>query len=182
MLFAVPIWTNRWKNVDSPCEYFGPPPNLAIIKSNSRIAYCISMYPREANGGIPFAFGSSEEEKIKIKGIIDLERQGTKLQVNNKILDAGQTDTQHFYSLTLNPWLLSTTELSITNEGVLETVGKGLVRLPSAVIFVSGNIIEGWKFTLFGLLYFVIGLSLIILNVIHPKSILKKSTEKSNTP
>jgi hypothetical protein len=179
MLVTIPLWKIRWGNVDFPCEWFGAPPYLAKVESSSRMAYCISVYPRNASGAAPLAYGSTEEENavIKINGSLELQRQGNTLLVNNQILQVGETNNQHISSFTLNPWLLTTTDLSVTNEGVLKTESNGTESLASDVIFVSGNAREGWALTPLGLLFFGIGLGLLILDSLQRK---RKSSAVSN--
>jgi hypothetical protein len=166
MLVTIPLWTNRWSHIDFPCEWFGAPPNLAKVKSNSRIAYCISVYPRNAYGGAPLAYGSAEEENvsIKINDYLDLRRQGNILFANNHVLRAGEINKQHIASFTLNPWLFAITDLSVKNEGMLKSTNSE--SFASDVIFISGDSKEGWELTPFGFLFFGIGLGLLILDAI----------------
>ena len=87
--------------------------------------------------------------------------------VNNEVLRVGETNIQHIALLTLNPWLLATTEISITHEGALQS--QQPANFTSDVIFVSGNFTQGWALTPLGLLYFGIGLALIVFDVIERK-------------
>ena len=145
MLAAIPLWTHHWGNIDFPCEWFGTPPSLANVNLNTRIAYCISVYPRSAYGAAPLVYGSTEKDKLTIGvyGSLSLQRQGDSLVVNNRRLQVGETNDQHLSSPTLNPWLLSTTDFSVKNEGVLKTVSGKKENMAPDILYVSGNAKEG---------------------------------------
>ena len=55
------------------------------------------------------------------------------------------------------------------NEGVLKTENNGSESLASDVIFVSGNAREGWALSPLGLLFFGIGLGLLIIDALQRK-------------
>jgi hypothetical protein len=55
--------------VDSPCEWYGPLPGAVEerITTDSRIAYCISRYPRGFSGGALGAFGATEKNRVVLR-------------------------------------------------------------------------------------------------------------------
>jgi hypothetical protein len=166
MLVSIPLWKNRWSYVDFPCDWFGPSPSLAAVNASSRIAYCISVYPRSAYGGTPLAYGSTDKDEvtIKINPALRLQRQGTSLVVNGQLLEVGQSFKQRYTSISFNPWLIAVTDLTITNEGLLMTANSGSQTPAPEAIFVSGDATEEWTLTPLGLLFFVGGSGLMILD------------------
>ena len=180
MLVATPVWMFiSLGNVDFPCEWFGDPTALAKVNSDTRIAYCISVFPRSKGGGAPLVYGSTTEDGIRIDvyGSLDLQRQEDVLLVNNHILKNGETSNRHLVSLTLNPWLLATTDLSVQNEGVLKTEANHSGDPAYDILQVSGDAYEGWRFTPLGFIFWGIGVSLLVLDKTQR---MKKSRTKLN--
>jgi hypothetical protein len=175
MLGTIPLWTNRWGYVDFPCYWYGDTLHLTKPNASTRIAYCISLYPRNAYGAGPL-LGSSTEDKgvmigasglLKLRGLINLQRQGDILLVNGRVLQVGETYVQHIYSYTLNPWLLAATDLGVKNDGVRTTTSNGSENIDANILFVSGDAKEKWVHTPMGLALFGIGIGLLTIDILQ---------------
>ena len=66
MLLTINLWMLQRGNVDFPCEWFGSPPALAQVETATRIAYCLSWYPRDYYGAAPFGYGSATTNQIVV--------------------------------------------------------------------------------------------------------------------
>ncbi len=159
---SVPIWLLRWANVDFPCQWFGNPPSPESIAPTSRLAYCISVYPRNAHGGYPL-YGSSPSDAITLNefGSMMLRRQQTAVLVNNHRLEAGETFHQRITGVTANPWLLAVTDLTITNQGLI----GGDQNSANETVFISGEATESWAATPIPFAFLALGIALILLDV-----------------
>ncbi len=158
---SIPIWLNRWVNVDFPCEWFGNPPFPGPIPATSHLAYCISVYPRNANGGKPL-YGSTSSDTAVLSefGAIRLERQQNTLLVNNHGLEVGQVFHKQITTLTANPWLLSITELTITNQGLVSADQNAV----SGTLLARGEAKESWAATPIPVAFLALGIALLLLD------------------
>ena len=179
MLLMIPLWKFYWRgNVDFPCEWFGGPGSImGKVGPDTRISYCISVYPRDASGGYPL-FGSTQNDNLKVVdyGFLEFSRSGDSLIYNGRVLNVGEEDTKHLISLALNPWLLATADLTIKNESVLHTVNIENGPIQCDILIVSGNVIEGWRYSPLGFVFLAIGFGLIFAN-----TVLKKRKGKPNS-
>lgn len=122
--------------VDFPCGT-GLPPDM---RPNTRIAYCISLWPLEAfSGGGIYAIGATNQDEITV-GILKLERQEQTLVVNDHPLEVGETSSTVRWTPSLNPWLIFTTRFFVKNERLKQANLPG----SSDILYVSGDAYEGW--------------------------------------
>ena len=166
LLLIAAIFCRGWPylHVDFPCEWFGYPATLS--NAHTRIAYCISYWPRNAvSGGAVYAYGSTDQDRILADSLgrpiwhsrLVFERQADILVFNGQRLAPGQTTSVARWFPSLNPWLLVTTHLSVTNEGRRQIQGAS-----SDTIYVSGDMKEGWLPNPLGIVVLAIGLSLLV--------------------
>jgi hypothetical protein len=178
---VIGLFTLRTGNVDFPCEYFGPPPTLAKIEENTRIAYCISWYPRDHYGAAPYAYGSSTEDKLTIIPIVSgytkliLERQGENIIINDYLLKPGDIYRKSYKTISINPWLYKTADLEIMNNGIVNSNNTGQSTTDEA-LYISGNLKEGWASSMIiwnigiiGLIVIFLGVSIQIILIIKRK-------------
>jgi len=148
---------------DFPCEAgLGPRPE---ILSDTRIAYCISFWPRQpSSGGDVYAVGSANQDEVTINGQIQtalgaltLKRQGEVLIVNDQALQPQESYNGFSWRLSLNPWLLLTARVTVKNEGINRTVSED----SSNALLVSGGVYEGWLPSPIGIIALIIGVWLV---------------------
>lgn len=148
-------------NIDFPCGGGGD----GKINSESRIVYCISWWPLRAHGGGVYAIGSTNQNEAVIREI-NLRRDGQSLFVNNHLLNTDETyETTHWIP-SINPWVLYTRRFVIRNGGLLTPAWLALIAKHSGqagmlpvtdellysakdsilteVLYVSGDVYEGW--------------------------------------
>jgi hypothetical protein len=123
--------------VDFPCESaLGPGP---VVTENTRIAYCISLWPRFAHGGYVYAYGAPDENIVVVSpqvfwyDSLTLERKGQDLIANGQLLHPGDTYTHFRWFPSINPWLILTARLTVKNSGTYST----------DTLYVDGGIDEG---------------------------------------
>jgi hypothetical protein len=173
MLVAVACWITPKGNVDFPCEWFGRPPSLAEaeVDAATRIAYCLSLYPRSRWGGAPYVYGATAEDKVTLSppvlwhGNLVLERQEKAIIVNGQILQPGETYTRFRWFPSLNPWLVLTVHLKVTNGGILEDHS-----VATEAVYVSGDVNEGWLPGPLGLIILGVGVWLLVRGVKEQRS------------
>lgn len=135
--------------VDFPCQA-GLSPGYEV-NPDTRIAYCISIWPlRAISGGAIYAAGSASQDTVTA-GILKLERQGQILVVNGQRLAPGETYRKVQWRPSVNPWLIFTFQLVVRNDGVLEDV-----------LYISGDVYEGWVLNPLGTLILVGGIWLTV--------------------
>jgi hypothetical protein len=149
--------------IDFPCEAgLGPRPE---IFSGTRIAYCISFWPRQpSSGGDVYAMGSTDHDEVTVNGQIDtalgaltLARQEQTLVVNAQALQPKESYNGFGWRFTSNPWLLLTARVMLTNEGIAPTRNE----ISSNAILVSGGVYEGWLPGPIGIIALIFGIWLI---------------------
>ncbi len=130
--------------LDYPCGMGrGPRPT---VNEDTQIAYCLSLWPRPpSSGGGVYALGSTEDKRVVIGpssglvGQLTLEKQGQILIVNNQQLQPGQSYDDFRWRLSLNPWLLTTARIVVTNTGFASSNEGAL----GPALIASGDIHEG---------------------------------------
>jgi hypothetical protein len=135
--------------VDFPC-LAGPGPRPEVI-TTTRIAWCISWWPRTAvSGGAVYAVGSTEQDRAAIEpdyayhyGPLSVERQGDTLVVNGQALTPGATYRTSYSAVTLSLWAYMTAELAVTNKGVVK-YAYGMDPKAIQALDLSGDLHEGW--------------------------------------
>ena len=166
MLLASACWFTRWAGrIDFPCGYMGDVAGGSPVPADSRIAYCISKYPRMVSGASPDKHGATSRDKITLwpspiafwHGKLSLEREGETLFVNGQPLQPGGRYSRFRFFQSINPWVLVTARITVWNNGTLERYD-----LPG-VLGVGGDIDEGaWPSPL-GLVLLVIGIRFLIV-------------------
>ena len=141
--------------VDFPC--FDDEVRSQEINSDTRIVYCISIFPLEAlSGGGIYDDGSSNQDEIAV-GEISLKRDDQTLFVNNHALNVSEIYKTTKWNPSINPWVLFTRHFEIKNEGLLIPNES---PTPIDVLYVSGYVYEGWFINPLGLVILVYGILL----------------------
>ena len=133
--------------VDFPC--FDEMVRQQEIDSDTRIVYCISIWPRQAiSGGAIYGEGTSNQNEVTVREL-SFKRSGQTLFVNNHALNTGEVYKTTKWTLSISPWVLFTRRFEITNEGLFT---PSEASTPTDVLYVSGNVYEGWLINPLGLL------------------------------
>jgi hypothetical protein len=90
-------------------------------------------------------------------GALTLARQEQVLVVNGRALQPKESYNGFGWRLALNPWLLLTARVTLTNEGIAPTRNE----VSSNAILVSGGVYEGWLPGPIGIIGLIIGIWLI---------------------
>lgn len=117
------------------------------MNARTRIAYCLSSWPFEYNGGTIYALGTSEQDETTV-GRIHFRREGQMLYVNRHPVSSGGMYETVRYSLTRNPWILFTYRFEIRNNGLIPAGSNA----PPSVLFIHGDVYKGWRPNPLGLL------------------------------
>jgi hypothetical protein len=178
MLLAVACWITSKGNVDFPCFDMGEgrclkgynlytePGDEPVDHSQARMYLCISVYPREFQGGGTIAQGPEFSDTWSGGGV-GVERQGETLIVNGQTLAVGESFTERDLSFTLNPWLLASTRTTITNRGVFDCLlDQDFNEHPIDALYVYGSVSEGWFLNPVGPVVLVIGLVLLTVGIL----------------
>jgi hypothetical protein len=119
------------------------------IKSDTRIAYCISVWPLEAlSGGGIYDYGSTSQDEVTIRDLA-LRRDGQTLFVNAHPLATGEIYKTTKWKMSFNPWILFTHRFEINNKGLITSTES--VETVDA-LYVSGDVYEGWFINPLGLI------------------------------
>ena len=110
------------------------------INSATRIVYCINFVPLDAVSGARVDAGSTNQNEIAVREI-HLRRDEQTLFVNNHLLNSREVYEKVRWAPSVNPWLLFTRSFTIKNEGLLTSVESST---PTDVLYVSGDVHEGW--------------------------------------
>jgi hypothetical protein len=158
--------------VDFPC--FDDEFLQQEIKSDTRIAYCISIWPLEAlSGGGIYDYGSTSQDEITVREL-DLRRDGQSLFVNERPLAAGEIYKITKWKMSFNPWVLFTRRFEINNKGLITSTES----VPSVdALYVSGDVYEGWFINPLGLIILGCGLWLFKQGKMEIKEELPSATE-----
>jgi hypothetical protein len=145
--------------VDFPClAGYGMRPNVG---PNTKIAYCISHWPREAiSGGGVYALGATDQTEITVEKLKFI-RQGQTLVVNEHRLEIGETYNKVHWALSLNPWFIFTTRFVVMNEGLRQTDSLTL----NDMLYISGDVHESWFPKPMGLLIFGSGIWFLVQGI-----------------
>jgi hypothetical protein len=163
LVAAVCLVVPKGLAVDFPCHVL--PPGFieqdAVVET--RIVYCISLYPRYVEGGDIYRNGVSSENHITIAptsfwyGNLVLERHDDDISVNGHILQPGETRTWVRWFPSINPWLLLITHFTVTNSGPIDSVAHD-------AIYIFGEVSEAWLPNPLGLIILGTGIWLWIRN------------------
>ncbi|MBN2001944.1 MAG: hypothetical protein JXA21_01200 [Anaerolineae bacterium] len=131
--------------VDFPCHVLPPGSIEQEIVAETRIAYCISLYPRYVEGGNIYRSGVSGENRLTLApslasfwyGNLVFERHGDDISVNGQGLQPGETGTWVRWFPSINPWLLLLAHFTVTNDGTIDSVGQNAIHI-------SGAVSEAW--------------------------------------
>jgi hypothetical protein len=129
--------------VDFPCEWYGPLPGAVEerITTDSRIAYCISRYPRGFSGGALSAYGATEKNSVVLQAPeaypwendLTLVREEDIILANDHALKPGETHLWSRWSQAVNPWLLLTARFAVWNKGSIDCAAEDIVYVGGAV-------------------------------------------------
>lgn len=140
--------------IDFPC--MGQQLDRRDIAADTRLAYCISIWPRHAiSGGGIYGLGSSNQDEIHVHSL-SLRRDGLTLFVNGHPTLPGATYTTTRFAA-LNPWVVLTSRFEVRNDGPLQEE----VTSSANVLFVSGDVRESWFPSPIGLFMLIGGVWLI---------------------
>jgi hypothetical protein len=124
--------------VDFPC--FDDQVRQQEISSDTHIVYCISVWPLQAiSGGAIYDEGTSNQDETKVRDL-NLRRDEQTLFVNNHPINPNEVYKTVLWTASINPWLIFTNRFEIKNEGIT-SMGS---NAPSNVLYVSGDVYEGW--------------------------------------
>src|SRR6266508_3408812 len=124
------------------------------INSDTRIVYCISILPRQAiSGGAIYDEGTSNQDEIKVRDL-NLKRDEQALLVNNHPVNPQESYETVLWRASISPWLIFTSRFEIKNEGIT-SIGSSD---PSNVLYVSGDVHEGWLPNPLGLIILGVGI------------------------
>ncbi len=138
--------------VDFPC--FDDMVRQQEINSDTRIVYCISIWPRQAiSGGAIYDEGTSNQDEIKVRDL-NLKRDEQALLVNNHPVNPQESYETVLWRASISPWLIFTSRFEIKNEGIT-SIGSSD---PSNVLYVSGDVHEGWLPNPLGLIILGVGI------------------------
>ena len=112
------------------------------------------MYLEALSGGGIYAVGSTNQNEITV-GELKLRRDGQTLLVNYHSLNTGEIYNATHWTSSINPWILFTRRFAINNSGLLTYANSSI---PTDVLYVSGDVYEGWCINPLGLIILVCGI------------------------
>ena len=127
------------------------------MDADTRLAYCISFWPFNMRGGGIFAVGTSDQDEAQISGL-RFRREGETLYVNNRRLNISNRYETVRWSASRNPWLILTNRFEIKNSGLISADSTS----PPDVLFISGDVQQGWSPNPLGLVMLAAGMVLIL--------------------
>ena len=133
------------------------------MNASTQLAYCISFWPFNMNGGGILAVGTSDQDETQVSGL-RLRREGETLYVNNRPLDRGVHYETVRWSVTRNPWLILTNRFEIRNDGLIAD-SSGMTP---DVLFISGDVFQGWMPNPLGLVMLAAGMILVLRQLRGP--------------
>jgi len=142
--------------VDFPCFY-----DMTIkeeIFYDTRIAYCISIWPRSAvSGGGIYDVGTTNLDEVKV-GELDLSRNEGTIFIDGNPLNAGETYKTTHWEFSISFWVLLTSRFEINNEGLITSTES----VPKAdALYVTGDVYEGWTINPLGPVILGVGIWLL---------------------
>ena len=127
------------------------------MTTETRMAYCLSLWPFNMGGGGIYALGTSSQDEATLPGL-HFRREGQTLFVNNRPLDInGRYETVR-WTATRNPWVILTNRFEIRNRGLIPAVSTA----PADVLFISGDVHQGWVPNPLGLILILAGMVLFL--------------------
>jgi hypothetical protein len=127
------------------------------MDASTRIAYCLSLWPFNMGGGGIYALGISNEEEVSVTGL-HFRRDGETLYVNNRVVHTGGLYETVRWTATRNPWVILTNHFEVRNEGLVSFDSIA----PPDVLFISGDVHQGWVFSPLGFLLLLAGMVLLL--------------------
>ena len=127
------------------------------MNANTRLAYCLSFWPFNMGGGGIYALGTSDQEETRVSGL-RFRREGETLYVNNRPLDIYDRYETVRWTMQRNPWLILTNRFEIKNAGLISVSSNE----PPDVLFISGDVQQGWLPNPLGLIMLAAGMVLIL--------------------
>jgi hypothetical protein len=127
------------------------------MNANTRLAYCLSFWPFNMGGGGIYALGTSDQEEARVSGL-RFRREGETLYVNNRPLRLSDRYETVRWTMQRNPWLILTNRFEIKNEGLISVSADQ----PPDVLFISGDVQQGWIPNPLGLVMLFAGMVLIL--------------------
>ena len=129
------------------------------MNANTRLAYCLSLWPFNMGGGGIYSVGTSEQDEARIPGL-RFRRDGETLYVNNRPVEInGRYETVDWnWTTSKNPWLILTNRFEIRNRGLIAASANGAAD----VLFVSGDVHQGWIPNPLGLIMLIAGMVLFL--------------------
>jgi hypothetical protein len=123
--------------VDFPC--MGQQLDRRDMAADTRLAYCISIWPRHAiSGGGIYGLGSSNQDETHVNSL-SLKRDGLTLLVNGHPTSPGATYTTTRFAA-FNPWVVLTSRFEVRNDGLMPEE----VTSSASILFASGDVRESW--------------------------------------
>jgi hypothetical protein len=130
------------------------------MNANTRLAYCLSFWPFNIGGGGIYALGTSDQEEARVSGL-HFRREGETLYVNNHALPlSGRYETVR-WTMQQNPWLILTNRFEIKNAGLISVSSDE----PPDVLFISGDVQQGWLPNPLGLIMLAAGMVLLLREI-----------------
>lgn len=127
------------------------------MDAGTRIAYCLSFWPFNMNGGGVYALGTSNQDEASVVRL-RFRRDGELLYVNSRPVHVGGVYKTIQWSLIGNPWLIYRDHLEIRNEGLISVDS---VAAPD-VLFISGDVQKGWLPSPIGFIMLIAGMVLLL--------------------
>lgn len=110
------------------------------VSSDTRIVYCISLWPRQVlSGAAMYDEGTTSQDEVKVRDL-NFRRDQQILLVNNHPVIPSETYRTVRWRAAINPWLIFTSRFEIKNEGITSIGSKA----PAEALYVSGEVYEGW--------------------------------------
>jgi hypothetical protein len=127
------------------------------MDADTRLAYCISFWPFNMSGGGILAVGTSDRDEAAVSGL-RFRREGETLYVNNRLVDVNVRYETVRWSASRNPWLILTNRFEIRNRGLISADST----TPPGVLFISGDVQQGWLPNPLGLIMLTAGMVLML--------------------
>jgi hypothetical protein len=127
------------------------------MNAETRIAYCLSLWPFNMGGGGIYALGTSSQDEATVTGL-HFRRDGETVYVNNRPLDVGARYETTRWTATRNPWIIHTNRFEVRNEGLISVDSSAAPD----VLFISGDVQQGWVPNPLGLILILAGMVLLL--------------------
>ena len=142
--------------MDFPCEA-DQDVRQEGMDASTRIAYCLSLWPFNMGGGGIYALGISPQDEAAVTGL-HFRRDGQMLYINNHPVDLHVRYETVRWTATRNPWIILTNRFEVRNEGLISFDSIA----PPDVLFISGDVHQGWLPSPLGLILIFVGMLLIL--------------------